>query len=101
MVSAEKIVVKTRACLLYTSAIVADERIGKDYNLSAERRVRQGFLIAAHACCEDDFTNSRMVPIKGCLLYTSLRANLPRCRSYGDVAALLIHHRKGTLASFQ
>ena len=29
------------------TAIVADERISKDYNLSAERRVCQGFLIAA------------------------------------------------------
>ena len=33
--------------------------------------------------------------------HLKLRANLPRYRSYGDVAALLIHHRKGTLASFQ
>ena len=54
------------------AAIVADERIGKDYNLSAERRVRQGFLIAAHACCEDDFTNSRMVPIKGSFIDTTI-----------------------------
>ena len=58
--------------VLGVDAVVADERIGKDYNLSAERRVRQGFLIAAHACCEDDFTNSRMVPIKGSFIDTTI-----------------------------
>ena len=41
--------------------VIADNRIGQGNDLTGIGRVRKGFLIACHACIEDNFADGRFV----------------------------------------